>query len=157
MSNMTYTITVNSLADTQKLAINIAKVLQPNLTICLNGELGAGKTTLIRRLLIALGINGTIKSPTFTLVEPYRHNQLDIFHFDLYRLDSASEWLEMGFNDYFTNTSIRLIEWAEKASPFIPAIDVSINIMLKGELRYIEIIPTSKYGNSIVNMLNELK
>lgn len=148
-----YTIDIADLDATKDLACLLAKHLTKDLTICLNGDLGMGKTTLVRYILNCMGITDRVKSPTFTLVEPYRYADLDIYHFDLYRINGVGEWDEMGFNDYFTEHSIRFIEWSEKALESIPAIDILINIYLINESRQIEIIGKSTPGVSLVQKL----
>lgn len=88
--------------------------------IFLEGTLGAGKTTLIRGFLRALGVQGAIKSPSFALIEPYETNELAIFHFDLYRIKSPKELLDLGLSDYLTDDAICLIEWPEKGKGILP-------------------------------------
>ena len=85
-----------------------------------NGELGAGKTTLVRGMLRALGFGGAVRSPTFTLVESYRFPDFDVHHFDLYRLESAAELEDIGFRDYFGTASSCLVEWPEKGAGCLP-------------------------------------
>ncbi|MFM7460435.1 MAG: tRNA (adenosine(37)-N6)-threonylcarbamoyltransferase complex ATPase subunit type 1 TsaE [Burkholderiales bacterium] len=84
-------------------------------TIYLRGDLGAGKTTLVRGVLMALGYEGRVKSPTYALVEVYRVSSLNLYHFDFYRLRDPNEWHEAGFRDSLTAPAISLIEWPEKA------------------------------------------
>ena len=98
------------------------------MVIFLHGDLGAGKTTLVRGMLKALGYSGRIKSPTYALVEPYHINGLDLRHFDLYRLHDEAEWETAGFRDEFDGHNIFLIEWPERGAGFIPNADVEITI-----------------------------
>ncbi len=111
---------------TVALAQRLAAILKPGMVIYLYGDLGAGKTTLVRGMLNALGYAGRVKSPTYTLVEPYHIDGLDLRHFDLYRLHDEEEWEAAGFRDEFDGHSIFLIEWPEKALGFIPQADVEI-------------------------------
>lgn len=109
------------------------------MVIFLHGNLGAGKTTLVRGIVKALGYSGRIKSPTYTLVEPYHINGLDLRHFDLYRLHDEAEWETAGFRDEFDGRNIFLIEWPEKAKGFIPNADVEITIEILPHGRNISI------------------
>ncbi len=119
-------------------------------TIHFSGELGAGKTTVVRALLRALGVEGRIKSPTYTLVEPYVikmpksvESRLDMnlycYHFDFYRFEDPQEWLEAGFRDYFSDAVLRLVEWPERArsedGSFVPSPDLHVTIEVAGEGR----------------------
>ncbi|MEY4768524.1 MAG: tRNA ((37)-N6)-threonylcarbamoyltransferase complex ATPase subunit type 1 TsaE [Pseudomonadota bacterium] len=98
--------------------------------IFLHGELGSGKTTIVRGLLRAAGHNGAVKSPTFTVVENYHLQQRDIFHFDLYRLVEAEELEWLGIRDYFASNTLCLIEWAERGYGYLPQADVEIYLQL---------------------------
>lgn len=114
----------------------LAKVIEPNLTIYLHGDLGAGKTTLVRGLMHGLGFVGKVKSPTYTLVEPYevtlnQTDLLNVYHFDLYRFNDEEEWEAAGFRDYFNSESVCLIEWPEKAPHSLPAADIDISLNIK--------------------------
>lgn len=119
---------LKDIAQTKKLAKLIAQVIVPDFVVTLNGELGAGKTALVKEILYALGIKITVKSPTFTIVEPYNIGNLAIYHFDLYRFSNPDEWFHSGFDEYFTANSICFIEWADRAKELIPVIDWQINI-----------------------------
>jgi tRNA threonylcarbamoyladenosine biosynthesis protein TsaE len=126
-----------SLADenaTIALAHRLAAQLKPGMVIYLHGELGTGKTTLVRGVLNALGYTGRVKSPTYTLVEPYHIAGLDLRHFDLYRLHDEEEWEAAGFRDEFDGHNIFFIEWPERARGLIPKADVIIDfeILLQG-------------------------
>ncbi len=96
--------------------------------IALHGDLGAGKTTLVRHLLQALGVKGRIKSPTYAVVEPYELPELNIWHFDFYRFADPREWEEAGFRDIFASTGLKLAEWPEKAAPVLPLPDLDITL-----------------------------
>ncbi len=114
----------------------LAKVIKPNLTIYLHGDLGAGKTTLVRGLIHGLGFVGKVKSPTYTLVEPYeitlnQRELLNVYHFDLYRFNDEEEWEAAGFRDYFNPDSVCLIEWPEKAAHILPTADIDISLNIK--------------------------
>jgi len=99
-----------------------------NAFIALHGDLGAGKTTLVRHLLQALGVTGRIKSPTYAVVEPYELPELNIWHFDFYRFNDPREWEEAGFRDIFASPGLKLAEWPDKAASVLPVADVSLHL-----------------------------
>lgn len=103
--------------------------------IALHGDLGAGKTTLVRHLLRALGAQGRIKSPTYAVVEPYELPGLAAWHFDFYRFDDPREWEDAGFRDIFASPGLKLAEWPEKAQALLPAADLDIHIALQDDGR----------------------
>ena len=111
-------------AEQLKLAASIAANTQPGAVIFLHGDLGTGKTTLVRGFLQFLGFKGNVKSPTYTLVEPYIIDNQQIYHFDLYRLGTPDELEYAGGRDYFDGQSICLIEWPEKAEGYLPQADL---------------------------------
>lgn len=94
----------------------------------LRGDLGAGKTTLVRGLLRALGYAGRVRSPTYTLVEPYRISRLNFYHFDFYRLKGESEWLSSGFREYFGPDAVCAIEWPERGGTLLAPADLEVQL-----------------------------
>ncbi len=114
---------------TQRFAIALAK--EPGLRnafIELSGDLGAGKTTLVRHLLRSLGVQGRVKSPTYAVVEPYELPELHVWHFDFYRFSDPREWEDAGFRDIFASPGLKLAEWPDKAAGFIPQADLIIHL-----------------------------
>ena len=99
-----------------------------NACLELHGPLGAGKTTFVRHLLRALGVQGRIKSPTYAVVEPYALPGLDIWHFDFYRFDDPREWEDAGFRDLGAAPGLKLCEWPEKAAGMLPVPDLSLHL-----------------------------
>ena len=97
----------------------------------LHGELGAGKTTLVRHLLRALGVQGRIKSPTYAVVEPYEAGRFPIWHFDFYRFNDPREWEDAGFRDLFASPGLKLAEWPEKAGALLPRADLVLRIEVR--------------------------
>lgn len=120
-------------AATAALAARLAPALGPGTVVWLTGGLGAGKTTLVRGLLRALGHTGAVKSPTFTLLEPYNLPRFPVYHFDFYRFSSPDEWRDAGFDEYFRGDGACLVEWPELAGPALPAPDLRIELAFDGE------------------------
>ncbi|MDR3368560.1 tRNA (adenosine(37)-N6)-threonylcarbamoyltransferase complex ATPase subunit type 1 TsaE [Rhodoferax sp.] len=116
-------------AATRSFASGLA--MQPaisNAFIELRGDLGAGKTTLVRHLLRALGVTGRIKSPTYAVVEPYELPGLNVWHFDFYRFSDPREWEEAGFRDIFASPGLKLAEWPEKVAGHLPLADLVVQL-----------------------------
>lgn len=139
-------------ADTLALGAELACGLEAGMVIYLAGELGAGKTTLARGVLRALGYGGKVKSPTFTLVELYEVSSLYLYHFDFYRFDDPRELADAGFRDYFNPDSVCLVEWPEKAAGLPPA-DVLISMRLEATGRRVEIFADTEAGRRCIERL----
>ncbi|AQS40156.1 tRNA threonylcarbamoyl adenosine modification protein YjeE [Shewanella psychrophila] len=139
--------------DTVDLGKRLAQVITPPLTLNLSGELGAGKTTLSRGLIQALGHEGAVKSPTYALVEPYELDGIELFHFDLYRLSDPEELEYMGIRDYFTDNSVCLIEWPDRGHGLMPVADISIAIKYVGTSREVDITSGSNKGQVLLSKL----
>ncbi len=101
----------------------------------LRGDLGAGKTTVVRGLLRGLGYAGRVKSPTYTLLEPYELSRLHLYHFDFYRLEDPNEWLKSGFREYFNEASACVVEWPERAGLLLPRPDLDLHLEFAGSGR----------------------
>jgi len=112
-----------------------AGIAQRGLQLNLSGELGAGKTALVRALLRALGVGGPVKSPTFALLEPYAVSSLDFYHFDFYRLQNPAEFESLGFRDLFGAGRVCAVEWPERAGTRLPVADISIELTVQGDGR----------------------
>ncbi|NRP46462.1 MULTISPECIES: tRNA (adenosine(37)-N6)-threonylcarbamoyltransferase complex ATPase subunit type 1 TsaE [unclassified Marinobacterium] len=123
----------------------------------LHGNLGMGKTTLARGVIQSLGHQGAVKSPTYTLVEPYEFDDRRVYHFDLYRLGDPEELEYMGIRDYFENSSLCLVEWSEKGEGFLPAADLDLFLEPEALGRKITIYARTELGQSIVQRLQELR
>ena len=125
--------------------------------IFLHGNLGMGKTTLARGVIQSLGHQGAVKSPTYTLVEPYEFDDRRVYHFDLYRLGDPEELEYMGIRDYFENSSLCLVEWSEKGEGFLPAADLDLYLEPEALGRKITIIARTELGQFSVQRLQELR
>jgi tRNA threonylcarbamoyladenosine biosynthesis protein TsaE len=139
---------------------NLAKVVlaqgepcdkpQSGLIVYLNGDLGAGKTTLTRGFVHGMGHQGNVKSPTYTLVEPYELTPWHVYHFDLYRLGDAEELEYMGIRDYFVENCCCFIEWPEKGRGILPKADIVIDLEYRNEQRKIELHAFSVRGEAVL-------
>jgi len=133
-------------AATLAFGAQLARELVPGLTLYLEGDLGAGKTTLVRGVLRALGYGGRVKSPTYTLAESYSLPAFELYHFDLYRMHDPREWLDAGFRDVSDGQAVSLIEWPEKAAGWLPPPDVIVRLTIADDAREIECEAASPRG-----------
>ena len=139
------------LADEQAMSdfgARIARVTQGHGLIFLEGNLGMGKTTLSRGIIRGLGHVGAVKSPTFTLVEPYEIGDIRAFHFDLYRLVDPEELEFLGIRDYFEDDALCLIEWPDKGAGFLPKADLTITISPQDSVRSLKILAQGSRGEA---------
>jgi tRNA threonylcarbamoyladenosine biosynthesis protein TsaE len=140
-------------SETLVLGAKIATFLQGGEIIYLSGELGAGKTTFVRGVLNALGYSGNVKSPTYTLVEPYSINNKSIYHFDLYRINDPEELEAMGIRDYCDGESICLFEWPEQGEDVLPTADIIFTLSHCDSGRELKIESKSSKGENILSQL----
>jgi tRNA threonylcarbamoyladenosine biosynthesis protein TsaE len=148
-------LTLQSEAATLALAARLAGLLHGGMVVFLQGNLGAGKTTFCRGLIQALGHQGVVKSPTYTLVEPYQLADLQVYHFDLYRLHDPEELEFMGIRDYFNPNSLCLIEWPERGAGYLPQADLQLQLTQQGELRNVQLGAGSQAGSKIITILTD--
>ncbi|GGE87968.1 tRNA (adenosine(37)-N6)-threonylcarbamoyltransferase complex ATPase subunit type 1 TsaE [Massilia psychrophila] len=152
-----FTVHLRNEAATTDLGAALARVLSPGLVIYLHGDLGAGKTALTRALLHAAGHIGKVKSPTYTLAEPYQVSlagrAVQVIHFDLYRMSSPEEFLDAGFREDFNQDNICIVEWPEKGAPVLPAPDLAISLGVCGEGRTVELQALSELGLLCIDRL----
>jgi tRNA threonylcarbamoyladenosine biosynthesis protein TsaE len=128
----------------------LAKVLARDCVTYLRGELGTGKTTLVRGFLRAHGYQGSVKSPTYTLLEPYLIDDIPLIHLDLYRLVDPSEIEFIGLQDLLTEQAILLVEWPERGQGLLPEPDLMVVLDYKGNGRQCRLTATSKRGEAIL-------
>ena len=140
-------------AATERLGAALARGIGPGRVLHLQGDLSTGKTTLARGLLRALGYAGRVKSPSYTLVEPYELSRLNLYHFDFYRFKDRSEWLSSGFREYFNPGSACLVEWPERAAPHLAAPDLEVKLQFAGEARRARLEAHTPAGRSWLSSL----
>ncbi|HEX7217869.1 MAG TPA: tRNA (adenosine(37)-N6)-threonylcarbamoyltransferase complex ATPase subunit type 1 TsaE [Burkholderiales bacterium] len=138
---------------TLRLGEALAAGAAPGRVLFISGDLGAGKTTLVRGLLRGLGYAGRAKSPTYALVEPYAFSSLDLYHFDFYRFKDRSEWLNSGFREHFNPGALCVVEWPEKAGDLLSPPDLHITLEFDGEARRARLDARSDAGRSWLSSL----
>jgi tRNA threonylcarbamoyladenosine biosynthesis protein TsaE len=134
-------VETRSVTETLEFGGRLARELQQGYVIALSGELGAGKTALVKGLARGLGITVEVTSPTFTLIHEYTGGRLALYHIDLYRLDSVPQALAIGIEDYLNGAGVTVIEWAERIAPLLPPHTIRIHMESLGEnTRRIEVV-----------------
>ena len=126
----------------------LAPGLVGDMVVTLSGELGAGKTTLVRGMLRGLGWTGPVKSPTYALVEHYSFSSLYFYHFDFYRLGDPNEWDTSGFSEYFHPGAICVIEWPERVAAWLPWIDLALSLQPSGAGRALRLLARTPAGSA---------
>jgi len=134
----------------------LARLIEPPCTLFLEGELAAGKTTLARGFLRGLGYKGKVKSPTYTLLEPYELRDRVCYHFDLYRLADAEELLYLGIEEMMRDDAIWLVEWPERGADLLPVADLIIRFEHQGARRRLCFVPGGEKGHRIISSLQKL-
>ena len=147
---MDYKYTSSSVEDTMELAQNIESEKFPNMVICLDGELGSGKTIFVKGFAGALGIEDNITSPTFNLIKEYESGEMPLYHMDMYRLEGNAS--SIGMEDYFTKDGVTIIEWSEMVKDYLPEerLDIKIKI-IDEEKRVIILTPHGEKYETLCN------
>ena len=147
-------IILKGLEDTKKFGEKLGSLLKPGDIICLMGDLGAGKTTLTKSIGIGLGVEDYITSPTFTLINEYK-GRLNLYHFDVYRLEGISDLDDLGFEEYFYSGGVCIIEWGDKIENILPKDKINLSIEKGSELDE-RIINLSGEGSRFKELIEEL-
>ena len=147
---MDYKITSRSIEDTMELAENIESEKFPGMIICLDGELGSGKTVFVKGFAKSLGLEENITSPTFNIVKEYQSGEMPLYHMDVYRLENGDD--SIGFNDYFNSNGVTIIEWSELIEDILPEerLDITFKV-LDENTRIIKLTPHGSKYEDIIN------
>ncbi|MBI3774042.1 MAG: tRNA (adenosine(37)-N6)-threonylcarbamoyltransferase complex ATPase subunit type 1 TsaE [Gammaproteobacteria bacterium] len=152
--NDTFQLALPDEAATLACAARVAQACNQGITLYLHGDLGAGKTTFVRGFLRALGVSGQVKSPTFTVVEPYELAGGAAYHFDLYRIVDPEELELLGVRDYFAPGAFVLVEWPERGGGVLPQADVDLHLDYVGTARHITLRAATDKGREVLNALD---
>ncbi|MEP6942800.1 MAG: tRNA (adenosine(37)-N6)-threonylcarbamoyltransferase complex ATPase subunit type 1 TsaE [Betaproteobacteria bacterium] len=140
-------------ATTLDAGARLARGLGGGMVVTCAGELGAGKTTLVRGVLRGLGWQGAVKSPTYGMVEHYKFSSLYFYHFDFYRVADVDEWDDLGFGEYFRPDSVCMIEWPERVQARLPAADLSVTLAVDRDGRSARLAARTGRGNACLDAL----
>ncbi|MCL2871761.1 MAG: tRNA (adenosine(37)-N6)-threonylcarbamoyltransferase complex ATPase subunit type 1 TsaE [Betaproteobacteria bacterium] len=148
-------------AATESLGGRLAAYLRGGMVVTLSGDLGAGKTTLVRGMLRALGVSGAVKSPSYALVEEYSFSRINFhlcfYHFDFYRIKDPAEWESGGFSEYFRDDAVAVIEWPEKLGDRLPPVDLAVHLTLPSDVsavgRQVRIAPHTEAGAACLSAM----
>ena len=147
---MDYKITSRSIDDTMELAENIESEKFPGMIICLDGELGSGKTVFVKGFAKSLGLEENITSPTFNIVKEYNSGEMPLYHMDVYRLENSDD--SIGFNDYFNSDGVTIIEWSELIEDILPEERLNISFKVLDEnTRIIKLTPHGEKYEDVIN------
>ena len=149
---MDYKYTSRSIDDTMELAENIESEKFPGMVICLDGELGSGKTVFVKGFAKSLGISETITSPTFNLIKEYESGEMPLYHMDVYRLEGKCETI--GFNDYFNKNGICIIEWSDMICDGLPEERLQIDFKIIDENTRVLVL--KPYGQKYVDLVESV-
>ena len=134
-------IVVNCVSELELAATSLLELISDNNIICFHGEMGVGKTTFIKEICKKLGVEDVVSSPTFSIINEYlTENNESVYHFDFYRIEKEEEAFDIGYEEYFYQGNLCLIEWPEKISSIIPKNIIKVQITRNDEQRIIEII-----------------
>lgn len=147
-------ISLNNLEETEKFGKFLGKNLKPGDVLCLNGDLGAGKTTLTKSIAKGIGIDDYVTSPTFTIVNEY-YGDVNLYHIDTYRLDDKIDVEYLGFDEYFYSDGVTIVEWADKIRDALPEEYMEINISSKDDKRILDIKYLGNRFDDIKEKLDE--
>jgi tRNA threonylcarbamoyladenosine biosynthesis protein TsaE len=153
MTGRSLTVELPNAAAQEALGASLAACCEPPMLITLDGDLGAGKTTLVRGLVKALGHRGAVKSPTYTLIEPYRVGGKKIYHLDLYRLGDPEELEYIGLRDLSAEHALILVEWPQRGAGWLPPADLRIEIVVRDPGRRVTLDAGSARGAEVVAAL----
>ena len=146
-------VVLTDAAATLAVGAALAPAMVGGMVITLSGELGAGKTTLVRGALQRLGWTGAVKSPSYTLVEHYAISSLYFYHFDFYRFNDPGEWESTGFSEYFRPDAVCLIEWPERIAGRLPVVDLALDLAVQGSGRTLRLAARTPAGKACLAAL----